>query len=77
MKTLALATALLVAGTAAAEAQRSGTYSLSGTNADGGSYQGVLELAPTGLQTWRVTWRFGNQTVIGTGMTLGNLLVVG
>lgn len=73
LATLALSCALA----APAMAQRSGTYAVQGTGADGSRYEGSAQLQATGPQSWRITWRIGGDTTNGTALTVGTMLVVG
>lgn len=77
MRAFALAATLAVGLASPALAQRSGTYAVTGTGADGTRYEGAVQLQATGPQTWRITWRIAGESVTGVGMTTGNLLVVG
>jgi hypothetical protein len=74
---LCLAATALPATTLPAAAQRAGAYAVEGRGADGAAYAGAVNLAPTGPQTWRVTWRVGGDTARGVGLMVRNLLVVG
>jgi hypothetical protein len=76
---LSLAAALLALPVLAspAAAQRSGTYAVVGAGSDGARYEGALTLQATGPATWRITWRIGGETITGTALTVGNLLVSG
>ncbi len=56
---------------------RSGTFTLTGTGADGTAYEGTLELRATGAQTWHLTWRIGRDVTQGAGLSVGNRLVYG
>lgn len=47
---------------------KTGTYDLYGYNANGGSYQGEVVIAPQG-ENYSVTWRIGNsQAQVGVGI---------
>lgn len=70
MKSLAFATAILLAFGTSAQAQRSGTYAVEGRGVDGQRYEGSLQLQATGPRTWRLTWRIGGTTTNGIGMTV-------
>ena len=55
-----------------AQAQRSGTYAVEGTEAGtGAAYTGSLQLTATGPETWRAAWRIGGEVTNGVGI-LGN-----
>jgi hypothetical protein len=79
MRTILLAAALMAGLAPPALAQRAGTYSVEGQGADGSRYGGTAMLAPTGQNTWRVTWRVGGDAAQGVGILIpeGPLLVVG
>jgi len=77
MESLVLASALILAGTAAAQAQRAGAYAVEGRGVDGQRYEGSVQLQPSGPQTWRVTWRISGETANGVGLMVGNMLCVG
>ncbi|CAH0245054.1 hypothetical protein [Roseomonas sp. CECT 9278] len=79
MRHFLLATAFVTGLAAPALAQRAGTYGVEGQSADGSRYEGTATLAPLGQNTWRVTWRVGNDTASGVGILIpqGPLLVVG
>jgi hypothetical protein len=72
-----LAALCLVLPALPAAAQRAGAYAVEGRGADGAAYAGAVNLAPSGPQTWRVTWRVGGETARGVGMMVRNVLVVG
>jgi hypothetical protein len=79
MRTILLAAALIACLAPPALAQRAGTYGVEGQGADGSRYDGTAMLAPTGPNTWRVTWRVGGDAAQGVGILIpeGPLLVVG
>jgi hypothetical protein len=70
--------ALLVAGLAMpAWADPSGTYSVTGTNPDGGdSYDGTVKVTKTG-DTFKIVWNIGGDTVTGTAVGNDDILSVG
>jgi hypothetical protein len=79
MRHILLAAAFLAGMAAPALAQRAGTYGVEGQGADGSRYEGTATLAPSGQNTWRVTWRVAGDTAQGVGILIpqGPLLVVG
>lgn len=79
MRKVLLGAAFLAMTAAPALAQRAGTYGVEGQGADGSRYEGTATLAPTGQNTWRVTWRVAGDTAQGVGILIpqGPLLVVG
>ena len=79
MRHLLMAGAIVAALAAPALAQRAGTYAVEGQGPDGSRYEGTAALAPTGQNTWRVTWRVGDDTAEGVAILIpqGPLLVVG
>ncbi|MBR0682255.1 hypothetical protein GXW74_17320 [Roseomonas eburnea] len=74
-----LAAALLAAIASPALAQRQGSYAVDGQAPNGQRYDGIATLAPTGQNTWQVTWRVGQDTANGVGLLIpeGPLFVVG
>jgi len=71
----AIATLLAPLGLAtAAQAQRAGAYVVEGVGADGSRYTGSVQLAPTGPQTWRITWRVGGETIEGIAVDSRGML---
>ena len=52
-----------------------GSYSLVGRNVNGSSYRGRVAVSQTG-ETFRVVWRVGSQTFVGTGILTGDVLSV-
>ncbi len=52
-----------------------GSYSLVGRNINGSSYRGRVTVSRTG-ETFRVVWRVGRQTFVGTGILTGDILSV-
>lgn len=73
MKKLFLAAALAPALflTAPAQAQRAGVYEVTGTNLDGSSYQGIMEMQQVGTATYHILWNIGGQLIEGVGMASG------
>jgi hypothetical protein len=73
-----IATILLGCALAApASAQRAGFYAVEGVGPDGTRYEGVVQMTPTGPQTWRLSWRVGGETISGVGVANGKALAVG
>lgn len=70
---LFLGTALpvLLGAAAPAAAQRSGLYEVTGTNLDGSSYRGLMELQQVGHSTFHIMWNIGGQLIEGVGMASG------
>ena len=70
---LFLGTALpvLLGAAAPAAAQRSGLYEVTGTNLDGSSYRGLMELRQVGHSTFHIMWNIGGQLIEGVGMASG------
>ena len=69
--------AILLAGLALpAAAQRAGAYAVEGRGPDNQTYTGSVTLAPTGPETWRLTWRIGGETINGVGIAVPGGLVV-
>lgn len=60
-----------------AAAQRAGFYAVQGAGADGSRYEGVVQLTPTGPQTWRLSWRIAGETINGIGVSNGKMLSAG
>lgn len=52
-----------------------GNYTLTGRNATGSTYKGFVAVSQTG-DTYRVVWRIGRQTFVGTGILTGNVFSV-
>jgi hypothetical protein len=79
MRKFLLGAAVLAMAASPAVAQRAGTYGVEGQGADGSRYEGTATLAPSGQNTWRVTWRVAGDTAQGVGILIpqGPLLVVG
>lgn len=77
MRVVLAALALSCALAAPAAAQQSGTYAVVGTGPDGSRYEGVAQLQATGRESWRITWRIGGDTTMGTGLSVDGMLVVG
>lgn len=71
MKTLGLAALLALSLALPAAAQRSGLYEVSGTNLDGTTYQGTMQLTQVGAATFRITWNVGGDIIEGVGMVSG------
>ena len=80
MKRIATA-ALLAAGlafqAAPAQAQRNGTYDVSGVNPDGTGYNGTLTLQQVGLASWRTAWQIGQARIEGYAMSAGPVFSIG
>lgn len=77
-RTTAFAAALLGLSALPAAAQRSGTYAVEGTTAQGQRYEGSATLTATGPRTWRITWRTQGETANGVGfVTPDGMLVIG
>ena len=57
-------------------AQRTGVYSLSGTNPDGSAYGGEVAMQQVGLVSWRVIWSVEGERIEGIGMSSGNVMAV-
>ena len=55
MRIIILAGALSLGLALPAQAQRSGTYAVEGTEAGGSRYTGSVQLTATGPETWRAT----------------------
>jgi hypothetical protein len=67
----ALAATLLVAGTTMAQAV-SGLYTLQGTNPDGSTYVGEVEIVPLSEVTCEITWATGGEVSTGICMRYDN-----
>lgn len=65
---------LLLLAAMPAAAQRAGEYAAQGSNPDGSTYAGMVELAHGPNGTWRITWRVGDQVVEGTGLEQDGVL---
>ncbi|MBW3538974.1 MAG: hypothetical protein KY476_01765 [Planctomycetes bacterium] len=52
-----------------------GRYTCTGTNPDGGAYQGVVQIKKLG-DAWQLTWQIGEESHEGIGLVTGNLLSV-
>ena len=52
-----------------------GRYLLSGTNRDGSTYSGIVDIRPTG-QTFEVDWTLTGLRFVGRGVRIGDTLVV-
>ncbi|WP_426956833.1 hypothetical protein [Muricoccus radiodurans] len=75
MMAAAVLTGLALAGPAAA--QRTGAYSVTGTNPDGSSYDGDLLMRQVGLSSWQVRWQVGGNRFEGYGMSSGTTFAIG
>jgi len=53
-----------------------GEYSITGTNTDGSTYEGKLNILATG-EAWSAQWLTGGGEVYGSGMVADNVLVLG
>jgi len=53
-----------------------GTYDVEGTNPDGSTYTAILDITATG-KSYYALWTFGEGTVEGEGITIGDLFVTG
>ena len=74
---LAAITAAALAA-APAQAQRSGTYAVEGTEAGATTtYTGSVQLTATGPETWRATWRVGGEVTNGIGILMNGVLAFG
>lgn len=72
-----LGAALLAPLASEAFARGPGTYTVKGTNPGGrGGYAGTASLVQTGENTWRLTWRIGNQSWTGWGIGDGQVIAV-
>jgi hypothetical protein len=68
MRLLFAAAALALSAAAAFAADPVGSYTVQGTNPNGGSsYSGTVEIQKTG-QTYRVVWVVGSTRYVGTGI---------
>lgn len=76
MRSIILTCAML-AWAAMAQAQRSGTYAVEGTEAGGSTYTGSVQLTATGPETWRATWRIGGEVTNGVGIGGNGVLAFG
>jgi len=77
LKTLFAAAVLAASFAAPAWADPSGTYSVDGTNPDGGAaYTGTVTVTKTG-DTFKVDWTIGDHTVTGTAVGNDDLLSIG
>ena len=80
MKTiLSTAVLFLVFATSAAFADVAGRYNVSGTNFDGGVYQGTVTVTKTSDSTYNVFWYTGsnNSESKGIGMLSGSTFAAG
>jgi hypothetical protein len=60
-----------------ANARGPGNYAVQGTNPGGkGGYSGTATLVQTGENTWRLSWRIGNQSWDGWGIGDGQVIAV-
>jgi hypothetical protein len=77
MKSL-IAAAILSFGLAIpAWADPSGTYSVSGSNPDGGaSYEGTVTITKTG-DTFKIVWKIGDTSTTGTAVGNDEILSIG
>jgi hypothetical protein len=66
-----LAPALLLGAAAPAAAQRSGVYEVTGTNLDGSTYRGLMEMRQVGHSSFHILWNIGGETIEGVGMVSG------
>ena len=67
---------LLPFSAAPALAQRDGIYDVTGTNLDGTPYTGVAQIQQSGLASFAIIWRIGNQLVEGVGFASGRTIAV-
>lgn len=79
MRRILLAAVCVIGLALPALAQRAGTYTVEGQGADGSRYEGTVTFAPSGPNTWRVTWRIGGDTTQGVAILApeGRMLAVG
>ena len=73
---LALAAGLSLALATPALAQRDGLYDVTGTNLDGTAYTGQAQIQASGLASFVILWRMGNQIVEGVGFASGRTVAV-
>jgi hypothetical protein len=66
-----LAPALLLGAAFPAAAQRSGVYEVTGTNLDGSTYRGLMEMRQVGTSSFHILWNIGGQLIEGVGMASG------
>ncbi|WP_419759243.1 hypothetical protein [Acidisoma sp.] len=52
-----------------------GHYAVDGTSVGSGPYTGTVEVTPTG-DTYRVVWKIGSETFIGTGIGNDSFMAV-
>lgn len=57
-------------------AQRAGLYDVEGTNLDGTPYTGQASIQSSGLSSFVIRWRIGNQIVEGVGFASGRTVAV-
>jgi hypothetical protein len=71
MRKLVFALLLAIGLAGPAAAQRSGLYDVTGTNLDGTTYSGTLQIIQIGAASFRVTWSIGGDIIEGVGMVSG------
>ncbi len=59
-----------------ARAQQSGLYDVTGVNLDGTPYTGVAQIRQSGLASFTILWRIGNDVIEGVGFASGRTISV-
>lgn len=75
IRRLGLAVLLALGIVLPAAAQRSGLYDITGTNLDGSTYEGTMQLTQVGAASFRVVWNVGGDIIEGVGMVSGHTFV--
>ena len=76
MRRLLLATAFCLATLPAAAQLRDGVYEVEGTNPNGTTYTGALQLRATPAGTWEALWAVGELRIPGIGIIHAGVLSV-
>ena len=72
-------TAILLLGLCVAlpaRAQQSGIYDVTGVNLDGTPYTGFAQIRQSGLASFNIIWRIGNDVIEGVGFASGRTISV-
>ena len=59
-----------------ARAQQSGVYNVTGVNLDGTPYTGLAQIRQSGLASFTIVWRIGNDVIEGVGFASGRTIAV-
>lgn len=76
LRTLLLATALLIPALPAWAQIREGLYEVEGQNPDGTTYSGHLSLQTAPGAAWIATWQMSDVRIVGLGLIQGGVLAI-